>query len=46
MSRFGLEVRALPVVHHVDGELRDGLARQRRDIADGAQVALDPEDRG
>ena len=45
MSRFCLEVRALPVVHHVDGELRDGLAGQRGDVAHGPQVALDPEDR-
>ena len=46
MSRFGLEVRALPVVHHVDRELRDRLARQRGDVAHGPQVALDAEDRG
>ena len=42
----GLEVRALPVVHHVHRELRDGLARQRGDVANGSQVALDAEDRG
>src|SRR5207244_6279058 len=33
-----LELLALPIVHHVHRELRDGFSRQRRDIADGAQV--------
>ncbi len=41
----GLEVLALAVVHHVDRELRDRLAGQRRNVAHRPQIALDPEDR-
>ena len=42
---IGLEVRALPIIHHVHGELRDGLARQCGHVAHGPQVTLDPENR-
>ncbi|TMQ06198.1 MAG: hypothetical protein E6J90_47015 [Deltaproteobacteria bacterium] len=38
-----LEVRALPVVHHVDRELRDRFAGQRWYVAHRPQVPLDPE---
>jgi hypothetical protein len=44
--QVALEVRALPVVHHVDGELGDHLAGQRRDVSNRPQVTFNAEDRG
>ena len=40
-----LEDLALPVAHQVDGEGADDLRRQRRRVAQRAQVALDAKDR-